>query len=113
MNEPTISARSVSLPRRSLCQWVDTVTAETSGRDSMKISLRKWKCLRWLELGPPLSWSHVRTEAGVAAVVAGADLGRLEHGEIHMAQAGNVTRPDSLFWLEIQGGKRRKRRGGL
>lgn len=52
----------------------------------MKISLRKWKCLRWLELGPPLSWSHVRTGAGVAAVVAGADLGRLGRGEIHMAR---------------------------
>lgn len=38
MNEPTICARSVSLPRRSLCQWVDTVTSEmlVKGGGSMK-----------------------------------------------------------------------------
>ena len=83
MNEPTISARSVSLPRRSLCQWVDTVTVETPGRVSVKISLRKWKCLRWLELGPPPSWSHVRMEAGVVVMLVGADLGWLGLGESH------------------------------
>lgn len=74
----------------------------------MKISLRKWKCLRWLELSPPLSWSHVRMEAGgvvEVVVVVGVDLGQLGSREIHMARAGNVTRQDGLLWLESRGGK--------
>lgn len=54
MNEPTTSARSGSLPRRSLCQWVDTVTAETSGRVAMKIKLKEVEVSAVaLEPGPP------------------------------------------------------------
>lgn len=41
MNKPTISARSDSLPRRSLCQWVDTVTAETSGEGFYENKLKE------------------------------------------------------------------------
>lgn len=104
MNKPTTSARSISLPRRSLCQWVDTVTAEMLVKVSMKISSRKWKCLRWLESCPPLSWSYVRIRGRV--VVAGTDLGRAGLVEIPTVQAGNVTEPDGLFfWLERQRGK--------
>lgn len=103
MNEPTISARSVSLPRRSLCQWVDTVTAETSGRVSMKISLRKWKCLRWLELAHAISWSHVRTEVAAAA---GADLGPgWTRGDPHGPGRQCYTGARRAFWLRESRGR--------
>lgn len=77
----------------------------------MKISLRKWKCLRWLDLGPPLSWSHVRTEAGGGGSGVGgrrggaADLGWLGLREIHMAWAGSVTGPDSSSGWRAEEGK--------
>lgn len=111
MNEPTTSARSVSLPRRSLCQWVDTVTAETSGRVSMKISLRKWKCLWGLEQGPPLSWHRVRTGARVP-VFEGADLSlawTLGDPRGPGRQCYSTRRP---FWTEGQSGSS-ERGGGL
>lgn len=105
MNEPTISARSVSLPRRSLCQWVDTVTVETLGSVSLKISLRKWKCLRRLELSPPLSRSHVGKEVKVA-VGGWADLGWVGiRGGILVVRGSNVPgRPAGLSEAEEKGG---------
>lgn len=87
MNEPTISARSVSLPGRSLCRWVDTVTVETSGRVSMKIYLRKW-----VKLSPPISWSYSMMEVRVLTVGCKSDLDqngiRNPHGLSQMTLLG-------------------------
>lgn len=102
LTETTISARSLSLPRGSLCQWVDTVTVATSGRISMELRLRKWKCLWWLELGPPLSWSYVR----MVAWQVGADLGQFGLWGMHKAQAdGRKEKKKGGWWLSTAGAK--------
>lgn len=74
------------------------------GMVSMKISLRKWKCLPWLELGPPLSWSMSRWGLGDWPWPAWTQ------GDPH--GPGSVTCPNRFFgWRpREEEGKQRKER---
>jgi len=82
---------------------VDSVTVEMSGRVSMKISLRKWKCLRWLELAHPSAGGQRGGGGGGGG--GGADLGPAwtrgdPHGPDRKCYWARRT-----FLLESQGGK--------